>query len=216
MEKTTAEKAIAQMRQHLNTCHQYLSALEKGYRSPEKCNTLLDAAMQQIELCCIDMRLLCEVARPQMPVLRFSTAVYHHKTIFGEVNVLDNGWLDIRLNALLPHCKIVGGTQYVSDTIVRLLEQFRQAGGKVSRFEKAYLAIVEHCPENCSGAFDHDNKGFKGVINALKGRVFQDDNQFELALGLFTLIDEDPHCHIYVMPFEEAGDFHYQLTDGML
>lgn len=210
------QKAVADMRQHLNTCNQYLTALEKGYRSPEKCNTLLDAAMQQIELCCIDMRLLCERTRPYLPDLRFGTVKYNHKAIYGEVNLMDNGWLDIRLNALLPHCKIVGGTQYVSDTIIRLLNHFRQDGGEVPHFEKAYLAIVEHCPENCTGAFDHDNKGFKGVINALKGRVFQDDNQFELAMGLFTVVDEDPHCHIYVMPFEEAGDFHYQLTDGML
>ena len=216
MERTIAERAIVQMRQHLNSCNQYLSALERGYRSAEKCNTLLDAAMQQIELCCIDMRLLCEKARPDMPDLRFGPAKYHHKAIYGEVSVLDNRWLDIRLNALLPHCKIVGGTQYVSDTVIRLLNDFQLEGGALPHFEKAYLAIVEHCPENCSGAFDHDNKGFKGVINALKGRVFQDDNQFELALGLFTVIDEDPHCQIYVLPFEEAGDFHYQLTDGML
>lgn len=78
------------------------------------------------------------------------------------------------------------------------------------------MAIVEHCPVDCSGTFDNDNKGFRGAVNALKGRLFRDDNQFELALGLFTVIDEDTCCHIYVTPFDEAGDFHYQLTANML
>ena len=57
------EKAISGMKHHLDACRKYLTALEQGYRSPEKRNTLLDAAMQQVELCCIDMRLLCEKAR---------------------------------------------------------------------------------------------------------------------------------------------------------
>lgn len=216
MERNITEKAISGMQHHLEACGKYLAELAKGYRSSEKCNTLLDAAMQQVELCCIDMRLLCEKARPRLPDFRFGAGKYNHKTIYGEVNLLDNGWLDVRLNALLPHCKIVGGTQYVSDTITRLLNSFQEGGGELPHYEKAYVAIVEHCPENCSGAFDHDNKGFKGVINALKGRLFEDDNQFELALGLFTVVDEDPHCRIYVTPYDEAGDFHYQMSSFML
>ena len=210
------DKAISGMRQHLDACSKYLVALEQGYRSPEKRNTLLDAAMQQVELCCIDMRLMCEKARSKRIYPLTERGIYNHKTIYGEVNILDNGWVDIRMNALLPHCKVVGGTQYVSDTVIRLLEEFQKPGGELPHYEKVYVAIVEHAPEDCSGAFDHDNKGFKGVINALKGRLFQDDNQFELALGLFTLINEDPHCRIYVTPYEEAGDFHYQLSTGML
>lgn len=211
-----SQKAISGMQHHLEACSKYLNALAQGYRSPEKCNTLLDAAMQQVELCCIDMRLLCEKARPRKTVAAAPSGKYHHKTIYGEVNILDNGWVDIRMNALLPHCKVVGGTQYVSDTVIRLLDEFCNEGGELPCFEKAYIAIVEHCPENCSGAFDQDNKGFKGVINALKGRLFHDDNQFELALGLFTFVDEDPHCHIYVSPYDEAGDFHYQMASFML
>lgn len=210
------EKAIRGMKQHLDACSKYLNALAEGYRSPEKCNTLLDAAMQQVELCCIDMRVLCEKARPKSAAPLSEGAKYNHKTIYGEVNVLDNGWVDIRMNALLPHCKVLGGTQYVSDTIVRLLEEFQAEGGELPHFEKAYLAIVEHAPQDCSGAFDQDNKGYKGVINALKGRLFGDDNQFELALGLFTFVDDDPHCHIYVTPYDEAGDFHYQMASFML
>lgn len=51
-------KAISGMQQHLAACEKYLTELAKGYRSPEKYNTLLDAAMQQVELCCIELRCL--------------------------------------------------------------------------------------------------------------------------------------------------------------
>ena len=85
---------------------------------------------------------------------------------------MDTGWLDIRLNALLPHCRFSGGTQYISDTITRLLKRFRDTGGELPFFQKAFLAIVEHRPVAGCGAFDQDNKGFKAVINSLKGRVF--------------------------------------------
>ena len=79
---------------------------------------------------------------------------------------MDTGWLDIRLNALLPHCKTIGGTEYITDTITRLLDRFHSAGGEIPTFDKAFVAIVEHSPMDTSGAYDHDNKGFKAVINA--------------------------------------------------
>lgn len=205
---------ITTMQHHLDAANKYLNELAKGYRSAEKQNTLLDAAMQQVELCCIDMRNLCEKSRPNIPA--YGNRVYNSKEIFGEVTQLNNGWIDIRLNALLPHCRMIGGTQYVFDSITRLLDTYRKNGGVIPCFEKAYMVIVEHCPVDCSGAFDNDNKGFRGVINALKGRLFPDDNQFELALGLFTVIDEESCCHIYVTPFDEAGDFHYLLSADML
>ena len=204
-------KTIPEMRRHWDACGKYLDALEQGYCTPEKLNTLLDAAMQQVELCCIEMRLLCERTRSKTPPLRLGSPCYLHKEVAGSVMRLDNGWLDIQMNALLPHCKIVGGTQYVTDTVTRLLNNFKANGGNIPLFEKAFVAIVEHCPENAAGAYDHDNKGFKAVINALKGRLFRDDDQFELSLGLFSRIDDDPCCHIYVTPAEEAGDLLYQL-----
>lgn len=208
------KNVITAMQHHLDAANKYLTELAKGYRSSEKQNTLLDATMKQVELCCIDMRNLCERTRPPIP-LSF-TRSYNHKEIYGEVTQLDNGWLDIKLNALLPSCRMIGGTQYVFDTITRLLDNFKGMGGVLPCFEKAYMAIVEHCPFERTGTFDNDNKGFRGAINALKGRLFKDDNQFELALGMFTVLDEDICCHIYVLPFDEAGDFHYQMSAEML
>lgn len=107
--------AIITMQHHLDAANKYLTELAKGYRSVEKQNTLLDAAMKQVELCCIDMRNLCEKERPTIIIA--NTRTYNRKEIYGEVTQLDNGWLDIRLNALLPHCTMIGGTQYVFDTV---------------------------------------------------------------------------------------------------
>ena len=101
--------AIITMQHHLDAANKYLTELAKGYRSVEKQNTLLDAAMKQVELCCIDMRNLCEKERPTIIIA--NTRTYNRKEIYGEVTQLDNGWLDIRLNALLPHCTMIGGTQ---------------------------------------------------------------------------------------------------------
>lgn len=204
------------MQRQIDACSAYIDALAQGCRSPEKVNTLLDAAMQKLEVTCITMRQVCEKVRPKLPNVRLGHAAYHVRNVSGEVTLMDTGWLDIRLNALLPHCKTIGGTGYITDTITRLLEQFRMAGGLIPTFEKAFLAIVEHSPLDASGAYDHDNKGFKAVINALKGRLFPDDNQFEMSLGLFTVQNEESCCHIYAMPFESAGDFLYQMADELL
>ena len=216
MDVEMTKNAIIGMRRHLDACYQYLQELERGYQSPEKINTLLDAAMQQAELCCLDMRILCEKARPVIPDYPLGQNRFKHKEIYGEVCGLENDWIVIRLNTLLPHCKVMGGTQYVSDTITRLLDNYVRSGDVLPHFEKAYVAIVEHCPFNTANVFDSDNKGFKGVINALKGRLFNDDNQFELALGLFSVLDEETCCHIYVTPFEEAGDLLYQMASFSL
>lgn len=214
MDPNYTSNVITTMQHHLEAADKYLTELAKGYRSTERINTLLDAAMHQVELCCIDMRNLCERARPK--IMLSLNRSYNYKEIYGEVTQLDNGWIDIRLNALLPHCRMIGGTQYVFDTITRLLDGYHQSGGVIPCYDKAYMAIIEHCPMDCSGTFDNDNKGFRGAVNALKGRLFRDDNQFELALGLFTVIDEDICCHIYITPFDEAGDFHYQMSSDML
>jgi hypothetical protein len=74
------------------------------------------------------------------------------------------------------------------------------------------VAIIEHCKRSGSGGFftsyDHDNKGFKAIPNALKGRVFGDDNQFEMSLGLFTRECEGEVCtDIYVLPMSDLPQF---------
>ena len=129
------------------------------------------------------------------------------KEIYGEISVTPEGWVHIKLNALLPHCRVTGGTQYVTDSILRLLNSAEFDGIKLPFFSKAYLGIIEFCPRDCSDVFDHDNKGFKAVQNVLKGRLFPDDDRFEMSLGLFTEQRNESACHIFVLPDDEAGIF---------
>ena len=204
------KQSIMEMQRHIEACAKHIRKLDGGCYSKEKINTLLDTAMQQLEVSCIEMRRLAEAMRPRVPELRVDWGHYNNQTIYGDVELLDTGWLHIRLEALLPHCKAAGGTQYVTDSITRLLDEYMQDGGILPMYDKAFLAIVEHCNFDCSSVYDHDNKGFKAVQNALKGRLFPDDNQFELSLGLFTVRDSNASCcRIFVLPDDEAGDFMY-------
>lgn len=211
MDHSFSSDSVAEMQRRLASCQKYIDALGKGCLSDDKTNTLLDAAMQQIELCCIRMRHLCEHIRPPTEWQRSGRFI--HREIFGSVTVSENNWVDIRLDALLPHCTVIGGTQYVADSITRLLDHYSACARELPMFDKAYVAIAEHCSPVHNGAFDQDNKGFKGVINALKGRLFRDDDQFELALGLFTVEDWEECCHVYVIPFEDVADFMTEFTE---
>ena len=49
-------KTISEMQKQVDTCSAYIDTLSKGFWSPDKVNAILDAAMQQIELCCIHLR----------------------------------------------------------------------------------------------------------------------------------------------------------------
>ena len=209
-------KTVSDMQEHLKVSNKYLENLKAGCRTKMKFNTLLDAAMSELENCCITLRRFAEELRPQMEMEFQRPKNYFHEEIYGNVELTENGWLNIRLNALLPHCKNSGGTQYITDTITRLLNNFESEGGKIPQFEKAFLAIVEHANEDVSDVFDHDNKGFKSVINAVKGRAFSDDNQYEMSLGMFTVLDADVCCHIYVLPYEDASEFLYLMQEEML
>ena len=212
------DSQITEMRTHLEGCAKYLDALEQSFQTPTKINSLLDAAMENIELACLDMRRLSETMRPKIPESTpGNTSNYHTKMIYGEVFLTETGWVHIKLNTLLPHYKILGGTQYLSDCITRLLNKFETEGGKLPLYPKAYLAIIEYCSARSCEVFDHDNKGYKAVLNALKGRLFQDDDQFELSLGLFSVQDNRPPCcHIHVMPEDAASEFHYLKANEML
>jgi hypothetical protein len=69
------------------------------------------------------------------------------------------------------------------------------------------LAIDEHCDINARNVYDQDNKAWKAVSNALKGRLIPDDDQFTLDIALISERSETPACHIYLLPRDEAFDF---------
>ncbi len=156
-----------------------------------------------------------EQARPCAEFLQEGKPLAPRVDIGGTVRLLDGRWLHIRLDTLLPHCRYQVPV-YLSDTITRLLDGFGQGGGKLPYYEKATLVIDEHCSRKTRTVFDQDNKGWKAVPNALKGRLFPDDDQFSLGIALLSTESEKAGCNIYVMPAEDAGEFFELRRDGLL
>jgi hypothetical protein len=123
--------------------------------------------------------------------------------VSGHVEVDSNGWLHIVLNTLLPHCKYQS-SPYLKDTIIRLLSNYQLNGGTLPYYSVAMLVIDEHCNIENRQVYDHDNKGWKVISNALKGLVIKDDDQFSLGLTLISTWSDTPACYIHVM---DIGDF---------
>ena len=77
-----------------------------------------------------------------------------------------------------PHCRYQTPL-WLTDTIRRLLDGFEAGGNTVPYFrERAMLVIDEHSEIAGRRVFDQDNKGWKAVCNALKGRAIPDDDQY--------------------------------------
>lgn len=126
--------------------------------------------------------------------------------ITGGIEVTTNGWLHIWLDTLLPHCRF-GFASDISDAIQRLLISY---DGVLPFFDYAFLIIDEHNELENRRVFDQDNKGWKAIPNALKGKIIADDNQDILSLCLLSKHSKETRCHIYVMPPEDAFGFFYE------
>ena len=116
------------------------------------------------------------------------------------------GWLHIQLNTLLPHCRYQT-PEWLTDTIRRLLDEYESGGSVLPCFDKAMLVIDEHCGVNGRHVFDQDNKGWKAVSNAIKGRLIPDDDQYTLSLALLSRRSELNVCHITILDQADAADF---------
>ena len=102
---------------------------------------------------------------------------------------------------------------YIQDTLTRLLDECDKP---LPMFDKAFLAIVEYCDYESREVFDQDNKSWKMIPNAIKGRVVEDDEQFKIDIGLFSKISDTPACHIYVIPETQLVDFIYYLSCDLM
>ncbi len=173
--------------------------------SPEKLQKALEETSGTFERSVLELRRLCEKHSPgvggygKQPVLpRMETA--------GFVEQFGYGWLHIQLNTLLPHCRY-RPSEWLSDTIRRLLDDYETGGKKLPFFNHAMLVIDEHCGIEGRHIFDQDNKGWKVVSNAIKGRLIPDDDQFTLALTLLSQKSELDICHITLLDLADAADF---------
>ena len=75
------------------------------------------------------------------------------------------------------------------------------------------LVIDEHCGIDGRHIFNQDNKGYKAISNAIKGRLIPDDDQYTLALALLSQKSDLNVCHITLLDQMDAADF-FALHSG--
>ena len=132
--------------------------------------------------------------------------------IAGRAECNEFGWLHIQLNALLPNCRFASPI-WITDTVNRLLDRLERKQGKLPILKEALLVIDEHSDIHARQVYDQDNKGWKAISNALKGRVVEDDDQYTLGMCLLSTRSSEQICHIYVLPGADAGDFFCMRVD---
>lgn len=177
-----------------------------GGELTEKEQGLLMKTAAQFEQATVSIRTLCETN------LTFLTApegqpqgnrwVPHVSAMY----VIENQWIHICLEGLLPHCKYQT-PYYLADTLRRLFDDHGFQGQKLPYYESAILVIDEHSEIAGRHVFDQDNKGWKAIPNALKGRVIADDDQYHLGLLLLSRPSPENRTYITIIPPEDIGDF---------
>lgn len=194
-----------------------LSRLDTLYETNSKSKSVVERAIDdylwEVESLCVKSRIRLDGFRSSKNESDLFREENNPIEVAGSIEVTFEGWLHITLNTLLPNCKYrVSG--YIGNTISRLVKEYEY--DDLPYFENAFLAIVEYCNHNNHNALDNDNKGWKMIPNALKGRVVKDDNQFILSIGLFSKLSEDVKCEIYVMPPEDGGIFMERFISDLL
>lgn len=182
-----------------------------GMMSPEKLQQTLEQTMESFERSTLELRRLCEQYSPGVGGYG-NRARVPAREIAGRVEILCEDWLHIRLNTLLPHCRFQS-PNWLTDTIRRLLDHYEAQGKLLPRYKRALLVIDEHSSIGGRHVFDQDNKGWKAVSNALKGRVIEDDDQYTLNVALVSKMSKETACHITLLEQRDAADF-FSLRSG--
>lgn len=179
---------------------------DAGNPDPDKIQRNLETIADQFERATLELRRLCEQSSP-------GTGGYMHRPrlaslqIAGSVETLEYTWLHIQINTLLPHCRYQTPA-WLTDTIRRLLDVYAASGRQLPFYKnRAALVIEEYSDIDNRKIFDQDNKGWKAVSNALKGRLFPDDDQYDLGLVLLSRRSSECVTHITVMDMEDLGSF---------
>lgn len=190
-----------------------LMALLDG-REPDKAklSRQLEDLCTQMEGAALETRALCETHQSR-GALGGKKPLTAPQEVAGYVELNEYGWLHICLNTLLPNCRFTPPS-WLTHTIVRLLDQYDREVRPLPRFDPALLIIDERCDVENRQVFDQDNKGWKAVSNAIKGRLIPDDDQFTLSVCLLSTRSPKPECHIYLLAPADAGDFFFMRNDN--
>lgn len=178
---------------------------------PKAVAKALENTAARLERGAVELRAICERSMPPVSTIG-QKPTFPSLDIAGQVEANEFGWLHIQLNTLLPHCRFAPPL-WLTDTITRLLDQYESRRGKLPLLDHALLVIEELCDVDSRQVYDEDNKGWKAVSNAIKGRLVADDDQFSLSLCLLAQRSPEKVCHIYVLPVQDAGDFFFMRSD---
>ena len=184
---------------------------DSGQMDAEKLQRMLEQTQEQFERATLELRRLCEKHAPGAGGYGIRPAAPRME-VDGYVEQFGYGWLHIQLNTLLPHCRYQT-PEWLSDTIRRLLDEYESGGSVLPHFNAAMLVIDEHCGIDGRHIFDQDNKGWKAVSNAIKGRLIPDDDQYTLSLAMLSQKSELNICHITLLDQADAADF-FALHSG--
>ena len=131
----------------------------------------------------------------------------------GTVSVTREGWTAIRLDTLLQNARR-RTTGYIENSLLELLRQWRGRGGVLPWYRHAFVAITEHTDRRGGSVYDPDNREWKAVTNALKGVLFEDDDQFTVSLILDAVPDGKGYTEIMVLPYHEAAAYFFGRNFG--
>lgn len=176
-----------------------------GQMQADRLQKVLEETAGTFESSTLELRKLCEEYSPGVGGFQRKPAAPVLETV-GCVERFGYDWLHIQLNTLLPHCRYQTPT-WLTDTLRRLLDDYESGGNGLPFFRKALLVIDEYSNIGGRRIFDQDNKGWKAISNAIKGRLIPDDDQYTLAVALLSAQSAETACHITLLEQADAGDF---------
>ena len=166
---------------------------------------LLRQALQDFERATVELRKLYERSTPIQP------GVWHKpslpvREVTGYVEMQRYSWLHICLKTLLPS-SAYQVPEWFSDSIRRLLDDYESGGSRLPYFKQALMVIEERSAISGRKVFDQDNKAWKAVSNAIKGRLIPDDDQYSLGIALMSSWSSENVCHITLLDNLDAADY---------
>ena len=182
-----------------------------GQMQPAKLRKTLEQTMGSFETATVELRRLSERYMPPVAGIGRKPVV-PAREITGSVEMIEYQWLHITIHTLLPSAAYQVPL-WLSDTVRRLLDEYESGGQSLPYYKHAFMVIDEHSDITGRRVFDQDNKAWKSISNAIKGRLIPDDDQYTLGVALLSSWSSENVCHITLMDRADAADF-FALKTG--
>ena len=183
-----------------------LVALADGAQmQPARLRKALEQTIGSFELATVELRQLCERYMPPARSVGKKPAI-PRRDVTGSVELIEYHWLHITIHTLLPSAAYQTPV-WLSDTIRRLLDEYESGGHSLPYYRDALMVIEERSDIDGRRVFDQDNKGWKAVSNAVKGRLIPDDDQYTLGVALLSTRSSENACHITLLDSADTADY---------